>query len=103
MWLCPRCRERHEEHFEVCWACGAPRGYSDVPDQVTCDGTRWLSPTEAEERAAREAVQKKALPRVSSCWCRARRRAGVDHGRQRTVGHQMRHGPVYVFDTALGS
>src|SRR5262249_10919238 len=60
MWVCPRCRERHEEHFEVCWACGEPRGYSDLPDQVTCDGTRLLSPTEAEELAAREALAKKA-------------------------------------------
>jgi hypothetical protein len=60
MWVCPRCRERHEEHFEVCWACGEPRGYRDLPDQVTCDGTRLLSPTEAEELAAREALQKKA-------------------------------------------
>jgi hypothetical protein len=60
MWVCPRCRKRHEERFEVCWACGEPRGYRDLPDQVTCDGTRLLSPTEAEELAAREALQKKA-------------------------------------------
>jgi hypothetical protein len=69
MWVCPRCRERHEEHFQVCWACGEPRGYRDLPDQVTCDGTRLLSPTEAEELAAHEALQKKAWhPHEEHAW-----------------------------------
>lgn len=28
MWICPKCREPHPDHFEICWACG-----------TNCDGT----------------------------------------------------------------
>src|SRR4051794_799306 len=37
MWTCPKCREKVDESFEVCWSCGTtPEGIED-PDFVTTD------------------------------------------------------------------
>jgi hypothetical protein len=37
MWTCPKCREKVDDSFEVCWSCGTtPDGIED-PDFVTAD------------------------------------------------------------------
>ena len=39
MWRCPKCRNKVDDSFEVCWSCGTtPEGVED-PDFVTADET----------------------------------------------------------------
>jgi hypothetical protein len=37
MWECPKCHERHEDSFEVCWKCGTSRTGVEDPDFQTAD------------------------------------------------------------------
>lgn len=32
MWNCPKCSERHEDSFEVCWNCGTAQDGTDDPE-----------------------------------------------------------------------
>jgi uncharacterized protein YbjQ (UPF0145 family) len=32
MWRCPKCGERHEETFDVCWNCGTSQDGTEDPD-----------------------------------------------------------------------
>jgi hypothetical protein len=52
MWQCPRCQERVDDAFEVCWSCGTtPEGVED-PDFLTADETGPIvDPAEDLDRA----------------------------------------------------
>ena len=32
MWDCPKCHERHEDSFEICWNCGTARDGTEDPE-----------------------------------------------------------------------
>jgi hypothetical protein len=37
MWECPKCHERHEDSFEVCWKCGTSKTGVEDPGFQTAD------------------------------------------------------------------
>jgi hypothetical protein len=37
MWECPKCHERHEDSFEVCWNCGTSKTGVEDPDFRAAD------------------------------------------------------------------
>jgi hypothetical protein len=37
MWECPKCHERHEDSFEVCWKCGTSKTGVEDPGFETAD------------------------------------------------------------------
>ena len=52
MWTCPNCREEGEEHFEVCWNCGASRkGDADSSFDPEFDGVMGAEQFQAEAEA----------------------------------------------------
>jgi len=48
VWSCSECGATGEDHFEVCWRCGAPRAGYD-PDAVGPEPTPPPLPREVEE------------------------------------------------------
>jgi hypothetical protein len=57
MWTCPKCGEKVEDSFEVCWSCGTTPGGVEDPSFVTADeaapipNTRWLDKPVADPDA----------------------------------------------------
>jgi hypothetical protein len=37
MWECPKCHERHEDSFDVCWKCGTSKTGAEDPGFQTAD------------------------------------------------------------------
>jgi hypothetical protein len=37
MWECPKCRERHQDSFDVCWNCGTSRDGTGDPTFARAD------------------------------------------------------------------
>jgi hypothetical protein len=48
MWECPKCHERHEDSFEVCWKCGTSETGVEDPDFQTADR---IDPASLEQSA----------------------------------------------------
>jgi predicted nucleic-acid-binding Zn-ribbon protein len=64
MWHCPKCREKIDDEFDVCWSCGTSRDGVEDPDFQRADDA---APVEDEAvpvqlTAIREAEAEVALP-----------------------------------------
>jgi hypothetical protein len=72
MWRCPKCRNKVDDSFEVCWSCGTtPEGVED-PDFVTADEAEPIEDDPADlEFGKADALEDFAgtpLPELVECY-----------------------------------
>ena len=60
MWECRKCRERHEDSFEVCWNCGTSKDGEEDPHFGQVDGSE--KAVELEATASTPAQQTRPAP-----------------------------------------
>src|SRR4051794_4527667 len=74
MWTCPKCREKVDDSFEVCWSCGTtPEGVED-PDFVTADEAEPIEDPPAADLDADDLLEDFAgtpLPELVECYMAA--------------------------------
>lgn len=59
MWHCPKCRERLNDDFEVCWSCGTSKDGVEDPDFRKADDPGPPSDVGVEESTAIQEISEK--------------------------------------------
>lgn len=69
MWICPKCKEEHEDNFDCCWKCQTERGTAQEISNDTSSNSKTINISNAHKKSKSFCMNCGAALKNSSKYC----------------------------------